>query len=76
MRSASTASYFMNPAMLTFQVESRRVDAHGSVARCKGVEIVLDTDLARNREAFNHAELLLAALMAGYCSPNPSVTNA
>ncbi len=49
---------------LTFHVESLRVDAHGSLARCKRAEIHLDTDLAGNPNAFNPAELLLAALSA------------
>jgi uncharacterized OsmC-like protein len=42
--------------------DSRRVDAHGSVAECKSAVIRLDTDLAGSVEAFNPAELLLAAL--------------
>jgi uncharacterized OsmC-like protein len=54
----------MNTTKLTFHVEARRVDAHGSVARCKNAEIALDTDLAGNPAAFNPAELLLAALSA------------
>ena len=49
---------------LTFDVSARRVDAHGSVATCKSATIRLDTDLAGNTEAFNPAELLLAALPA------------
>ena len=49
---------------MSFHVESRRVDAHGSLARCKNAEIALDTDLAGNPDAFNPAELLLAALSA------------
>jgi uncharacterized OsmC-like protein len=49
---------------LTFDVFARRVDAHGSVATSKSATIRLDTDLAGNAEAFNPAELLLAALAA------------
>jgi uncharacterized OsmC-like protein len=49
---------------LAFDVSARRVDAHGSVANCKSATIRLDTDLAGNTEAFNPAELLLAALAA------------
>lgn len=49
---------------LTFHVETVRIDAHGSVARCKAAEIALDTDLTGNPDAFNPAELLLAALSA------------
>lgn len=51
-------------ARMTFDVVARRVDAHGSVATCKSATIQLDTDLAGNPEAFNPAELLLAALSA------------
>lgn len=49
---------------LTFHVNARRTDAHGSVAQCKQAELVLDTDLAGRMDAFNPAELLLAAVSA------------
>lgn len=49
---------------MTFHVTSRRVDAHGSLSHCKNAEIALDTDMAGNPDAFNPAELLLAALSA------------
>ncbi len=49
---------------MSFHVEARRIDAHGSLARCKNAEIVLDTDVAGIPDAFNPAELLLAALSA------------
>ena len=49
---------------LTFDVAATRVDAHGSIATCKSATIRLDTDLAGNPDAFNPAELLLAALAA------------
>lgn len=52
------------PAKMEFEVAARRVDAHGSLAICKDAEIVLDSDLAGRRDAFNPAELLLAALAA------------
>lgn len=52
------------PQKMEFDVAARRVDAHGSVVRCKDVELVLDTDVAGRRDAFNPAELLLAALSA------------
>jgi len=51
-------------AKMTFHVETLRLDAHGSISRCKEAEIALDTDLAGNPHAFNPAELLLAALSA------------
>ena len=50
--------------MQTYSVEARRVDAHGSLAAAKAAEIVLDTDLAGRPDAFNPAELLLAAVAA------------
>jgi uncharacterized OsmC-like protein len=53
-----------NKPKLTFVVEARREDAHGSHADCKDARITLDTDLAGRRDAFNPAELLLAALSA------------
>lgn len=49
---------------LSFHVIAHRLDAHGSVARCKGAELSLDTDLSGRPDAFNPAELLLAALSA------------
>ncbi|MEX2473288.1 MAG: OsmC family protein, partial [Gemmatimonadota bacterium] len=52
------------PKKLTFDVTARRIDAHGSVATCKSAEIRLDTDLEGTPDAFNPAELLLAALSA------------
>ena len=49
---------------LEFHVTARRVDAGGSVAECKDATLPLDTALAGRRDAFNPAELLLAALSA------------
>jgi len=49
---------------LQFHVVARRVDAHGSRADCKDAAITLDTDLQGRADAFNPAELLLAALAA------------
>ena len=54
----------MSEPKMSFHVESARIDAHRSVARCKRAEIPLDTDLAGNPDAFNPAELLLAAVSA------------
>ena len=54
----------MSETKMRFHVETVRLDAHGSRARCKQTEIALDTDLAGNPNAFNPAELLLAALSA------------
>jgi uncharacterized OsmC-like protein len=52
-----------NPKM-SFHVDALRLDAHGSRARCKDAEITLDTDLQGRVDAFNPAELLLAAVSA------------
>lgn len=49
---------------MTFTINAHRIDAHGSTALCKEAEIVLDTDLAGRLDAFNPAELMLAALSA------------
>jgi len=49
---------------MEFIVSARRLDAHGGLAQCKDSSITLDTDLAGRRDAFNPAELLLAALGA------------
>ena len=49
---------------LEYAIDVHRVDAHGSVARCKTAELVLDTGLPGRPDAFNPAELLLAALAA------------
>lgn len=50
--------------MLEYSVQAARVDAHGSVARSKDAEITLDTDVQGRSDAFNPAELLLAAVAA------------
>lgn len=50
--------------MLEYRVTAHRVDSHGSLAACKSAEIALDTDAAGRSDAFNPAELLLAALSA------------
>lgn len=49
---------------MTFDVVSRRIDSHSSISLCKNAQIHLDTDLQGNPNAFNPAELLLAALTA------------
>ena len=50
--------------MLEYDVVAKRVDEHGSAARCKDAEIVLDTDVNGRTDAFNPAELFLAAVAA------------
>lgn len=54
----------MSTPKLTYHIEARRVDAQGSLVRCKEAEVALDTDLAGNPNALNPAELLLAAVSA------------
>ncbi len=49
---------------MQFDVVSVRLSAHASESRCKDALITLDTDMAGNPQAFNPAELLLAALSA------------
>lgn len=51
-------------AQLSYDVTARRIDAHGSLANTKQAEIVLDTDVAGRPDAFNPAELFLAAIAA------------
>lgn len=50
--------------MLEYSIKATRIDTHSSLAVCKDAEITLDTDLAGRPDAFNPAELLLAALAA------------
>ncbi|MDA8328652.1 MAG: OsmC family protein [Betaproteobacteria bacterium] len=50
--------------MLEYYITATRLDAHHGLARCKNAGITLDTDLAGNPDAFNPAELLLAAVAA------------
>ena len=49
---------------MEYSVTAHRIDAHGSLASTKDAEIVLDTDTAGRRDAFNPAELFLAAISA------------
>lgn len=48
--------------MLEYRVSAHRIDSHGSEATAKEARIVLDTDMAGRRDAFNPAEMLLASL--------------
>jgi uncharacterized OsmC-like protein len=54
----------MDQKKRVYQVITERVDEHGSTAYCKDAEITLDTDVQNRDDAFNPAELLLAALSA------------
>jgi uncharacterized OsmC-like protein len=49
---------------MTFQVRASRLDAHGSEVNCKQASLIADTDLGGRSDAFNPAELLMAALSA------------
>jgi uncharacterized OsmC-like protein len=49
---------------MDYRVRAERIDAHGSIARVKDAQVVLDTDLAGRRDAMNPVELLLSALAA------------
>jgi uncharacterized OsmC-like protein len=50
--------------MLEYRVSAERIDVHGSLARCKNAEVVLDTDVSGRDDAFNPAELFLASVAA------------
>ena len=50
--------------MLEYRVTARRIDQHGSTAACKDAELALDTDVKGRADAFNPAELFLAAVGA------------
>jgi len=54
----------MTPGLLEYRVQARRVDANGSLAQTKQAEITLDTALQGRTDAFNPAELFLAAIAA------------
>lgn len=50
--------------MLEYRVSARRLDAHGSEATTKQATLTLDTDVHGRDDAFNPAELFLAAIAA------------
>ncbi len=50
--------------MLEYDVLVDRIDAYGSRAACKHAELTLDTGVSGRPDAFNPAELLLAAIAA------------
>ncbi len=49
---------------MEFDIRTTRQDGRGSEARCKSATIILDTGMQGRDDAFNPAELLLAALSA------------
>ena len=50
--------------MLEYRVSARRLDSHGSEATTKDARLTLDTDVKGRMDAFNPAELFLAAIAA------------
>lgn len=50
--------------MLEYSMTARRIDSHESEARTKYAAMTLDTDVAGRPDAFDPAELLLAAIAA------------
>ena len=50
--------------MLEYRVTAHRLDAHRSLAQCKDAEVTLDTGVQGRADAFNPAELFLAAIAA------------
>lgn len=50
--------------MLEYRVHARRIDRHGSLAETKKASLTLDTDVNGRQDAFNPAELFLAAIAA------------
>ena len=50
--------------MLEYRVSARRIDSHGSEASTKDATLTLDTDVNGRPDAFNPAELFLAAIAA------------
>ena len=50
--------------MLEYTVTAHRIDGHGSEARTKDAVLTLDTDVNGRPDAFNPAELFLAAVAA------------
>jgi uncharacterized OsmC-like protein len=50
--------------MLEYTVSAQRIDGHGSEARTKDAVLTLDTDVNGRPDAFNPAELFLAAVAA------------
>jgi uncharacterized OsmC-like protein len=54
----------MSATKMTFHVRAKRNDSESSNAYCKEASLLIDTNLAGRIDAFNPAELLLAALSA------------
>jgi uncharacterized OsmC-like protein len=50
--------------VLEYEVHARRKDAHAGIAECKMAELAMDIDPAGRSDAFNPAELFLAAIAA------------
>jgi uncharacterized OsmC-like protein len=50
--------------MQSYSIIATRLDGHGTRMTCKAAELLADTDPAGRADAFNPAELLLAAVAA------------
>lgn len=50
--------------MQSYTMSATRLDSHGTRMTCKSAELLADTDPAGRTDAFNPAELLLAAVAA------------
>lgn len=50
--------------MQSYKMSATRLDGHGTRMTCKAAELLADTDPAGRADAFNPAELLLAAVAA------------
>ena len=50
--------------ILEYEVHAERINDHGSLAQTKQARITLDTDIQGRDDAFNPAELFLAAIAA------------
>lgn len=63
--------------MQSYTMSATRLDGHGTRMNCKAAELVADTDPAGRADAFNPAELLLAAvaacMMKGIVRPNTRI---
>jgi hypothetical protein len=57
---------------MTFSVDTRRLDAHGSLARCKEASISLDTDVNGRTDAFKRVAVRPGA--AGRAAEKPTFT--
>ena len=72
-KNTDVARSLQGQPMLEYRVTARRIDSHGSEATTKNATVVLDTDVNGRPDAFNPAELLLAAVVACMIKGNERV---